>query len=141
MAPQLHRLRYPCLVVAGTVDNLLPSYEEASRLEKELPDCQVGSVGPWGGGSVLGWVGGCLECWECGSGQPAGFSDRSINTPTQKNTRAQVHLCEGAGHGGTLDQRVQVLDILKGWKPARDLLLAKAEAEAAAAPPPPVVEA
>lgn len=46
--PQLHRLKYPCLVIAGTVDNLLPSYEEAGRLQRELPDCQVrrrGGVG------------------------------------------------------------------------------------------------
>ncbi len=60
VAPQLHRLKYPCLVVAGTVDNLLPSYEEAQRLEKELPDCQVRCC--WfflGGGWVVKWVGVC----------------------------------------------------------------------------------
>lgn len=45
VAPQLHRLSStPCLVIAGTVDNLLPSYEEARRLRRELPDCQVGTV-------------------------------------------------------------------------------------------------
>lgn len=50
--PQLHRLKYPCLVVAGTVDNLLPSYEEAGRLQRELPDCQVRGW-EWGGGWVF----------------------------------------------------------------------------------------
>ena len=64
----------------------------------------------------------------------------------QKHMHAQVHFCAGAGHGGTLDQRVQVLDILRGWKPARDLLLATnapapAQAPAPAAAASPAVDA
>jgi hypothetical protein len=39
--PQLHRISYPVLVVAGTVDRLLPSYEEAQRLKRELAKCSV----------------------------------------------------------------------------------------------------
>jgi pimeloyl-ACP methyl ester carboxylesterase len=39
--PQLHRIAAPVLVVAGTVDRLLPSFEEAKRLQKELPKCTV----------------------------------------------------------------------------------------------------
>ena len=71
--PQLHRMKTPVLVVAGTVDRLLPSFEEAKRLKRELKDCQV-------------------------------------------------HFVEGAGHGGSLDQRVQLLEILKGWAPVGRVL-------------------
>lgn len=39
--PQLHRISAPVLVVAGTVDRLLPSFEEAKRLKRELPKCSV----------------------------------------------------------------------------------------------------
>lgn len=54
VAPQLHRLTStPCLVIAGTVDNLLPSYEEAQRLRRELPDCEVGRRSVWGGACLM----------------------------------------------------------------------------------------
>ena len=45
--PQLHRISYPVLVVAGTVDRLLPSYEEAKRLQRELPTCTVHYASEW----------------------------------------------------------------------------------------------
>lgn len=73
--PQLHRMKgIPVLTICGTVDRLLPSYQEAKRLARELPICDLRYV-------------------------------------------------EGAGHGGTLDQRVNLLEILKGWKPVEELLL------------------
>jgi pimeloyl-ACP methyl ester carboxylesterase len=75
--PQLHRLKTPVLVVAGTVDRLLPSFEEAKRLKKEVADCQV-------------------------------------------------HYVRGAGHGGSLDQRVQLLEILRQWNPAEKYLRRRA---------------
>ena len=65
--PQLRRIKPPVLVVAGTVDRLLPSFEEAKRLQKELPDCRV-------------------------------------------------HYVQGAGHGGSLDQRINLVDILAEWQ-------------------------
>jgi hypothetical protein len=35
------------LVVAGTVDRLLPSYEEAKRLQATLPKCSVHYASEW----------------------------------------------------------------------------------------------
>ncbi len=48
------------------------------------------------------------------------------------NNTQQVHYCEGAGHGGTLDQRVEVLQILKKWRPVGEVLARTAPAAATA---------
>lgn len=38
---KLSKVKLPVYVIAGTVDRLLPSYQEGKRLKEEIPGCEV----------------------------------------------------------------------------------------------------
>jgi len=84
----------PMLVVAGTADARVPAAAEAAALAR------AGA----GGGAA-----------EEGSGA-APSDDDDNDDGARRRRRVSVHLVEGAGHAGALDERVDLRAVLDDWR-------------------------
>lgn len=91
---KLKDVKVPVLTVAGTVDNLIPSKEEALKFQGEIPDCTVHLVEGAGHAGILdirtdlldvirSWVGSNLGSAVSSERQPSRPEEPSAATPSR----------------------------------------------------------